>query len=276
MLTLVASPIGNLEDLSFRAVQSLRSCDYILCEDTRHSSILLRRYDITKPLKSYHKFNQSLRESAILADLKEEKEICLLCDAGTPGIADPGSQLVQLCIQEKIQVFSIPGACAFLTALVCSGMDTCRFQFMGFLPKKPSDCKKTLQECLSYQGTSIFYESPKRIANSLSLIATIAPKRHVCIARELTKKFEEFLRGTSQELSTYCKDNSLKGELVLLIQGAEKAANDFESLSPLEHVQMLESDYQISRKEAIKLAAELRGVPKNKIYNRLLSKKDSG
>ena len=189
MLTLVATPIGNLEDFSFRAIESLKNCDYILCEDTRHSSILLNKHNIHKPTKSYHQFNESKSEKQILNDLKNGKNICLISDAGTPAIADPGAELVLKCIENKIEITYIPGPCALIMALVCSGLNTSRFQFLGFLPKKNQALKSTLSEILIYPGTTIFYESPNRILNFLEILEKIDPERNVTIGRELTKKF---------------------------------------------------------------------------------------
>src|ERR1700733_30336 len=162
MLYVIATPIGNLSDITYRAVQTLQSCDYILCEDTRHSLALLRHYQIRKPLTSLHKFNESKKQQAIVEDLHRGQTIGLISDAGTPAISDPGSWLIQRCLEEKIRVIPIPGASALTTALSCSGLNTERFQFCGFLPKKASELKKCLQELLAYPGTTVCYESPHR------------------------------------------------------------------------------------------------------------------
>jgi 16S rRNA (cytidine1402-2'-O)-methyltransferase len=266
VLYLVATPIGNLADISFRAVEILKHCDYILCEDTRHSSTLLNHYEIKKPLQSYHKFNEKSLEERILKDLQEDKTICLISDAGTPGIADPGAQLVKKCRELTLQVVAIPGACAAISALTISGFDTERFQFLGFLPKKMEENKKALYEALAYDGTSIFYESPNRLIDTLLLINEISPKRKIGVARELTKRFEEYVSGTAHELITHWGTSQIKGEIVLLIDKGQLPPIDWTLLTPQQHVELMENTYGLSRKEAIKTVAQLRGVQKNSIY----------
>lgn len=273
MLYLVATPIGNLSDISQRALDTLSSSDYILCEDTRHTLPLLTHFNIKKPLHSFHKFNESFKEENIIDDLKSGKILALVSDAGTPGISDPGSQLVQRCIQENIRVISIPGPCAAITAITCSGLDTNRFQFFGFLPKKKSELKKTLQEILEYSGTTICYESPFRLLEVLQEIEKLDATRQLVVARELTKKFEELHRGTSKQQIEHWSTQTLKGEIVLLISGRTNSTDqNWEELTPEEHVHFLEKTYQLSRQEAIKMAAKMRGVPKRSIYNTLVNK----
>lgn len=267
MLFLVATPIGNLEDITFRAIETLKSCDYILCEDTRHSLILLNHYQIHKPLKSYHKFNETFRAESILEDLESGKKICLISDAGTPGISDPGAALVKLCIERNLPVTLIPGPCAAIQAIACSGFSTERFQFLGFLPKKENELRRELQSILSYPGTSICYESPHRLIKVLEVILTLQPNRELAVARELTKKYEEIIRGFPQALIEYWSDKTVKGEIVLVISpdsGREQI--NWSSMTPEEHVQWVQSTYALDRKEAIKLVAQLRGVPKREIY----------
>lgn len=273
MLFLVATPIGNLSDITFRAIETLKACDYILCEDTRHSLILLKHYNIQKPLKSYHKFNEASQTETILKDLKNGKSICLISDAGTPGIADPGAALVKQCIEHHLEVSAIPGPCAAIQALSCSGLTTDRFQFLGFLPRKEGELRSELQHILSYGGTTICYESPKRLLDVLSLINEIDPTRLLVIARELTKKFEEIRRGTAEELIQHWNETEVKGEIVLLFSAApQESQKNWESLSPAEHVEFIHKTYGVSRQEAIKVAAELRGVPKRQIYNEVQRK----
>lgn len=218
MLYLVATPIGNLADISFRALKTIESCDYLLCEDTRHSQKLLAHYELRKPLKSYHHFNEASRESQVIADLKEGKTIGLLSDAGTPGISDPGMRLVKRCWQEQLPVSTIPGACALIAALTSSGLSTERFQFIGFLPVKKGPRQRLLQECFLYPGTTIAYESPHRILSTLEILKTIAPTQRIAIARELTKKFEEVQQGTCLELFEKLHLRKPKGEFVLLLE----------------------------------------------------------
>lgn len=267
MLSLVATPIGNLADITLRALETLKACDYILCEDTRHSLILLQHYQIKKPLKSYHKFNEASQANAILQDLEAGRHICLISDAGTPGISDPGADLVKLCVEHCIPIESIPGPCAAIQALSGSGLPTDRFQFLGFLARKENELKQQLQSILTYPGTTICYESPHRLENVLAVIQTMQPDRWLVVARELTKKFEEFFRGTAAEQLKHWQQAPIKGEIVLLISPpSEEQHQDWSAWTPEEHVQWIQNTYALSRKEAIKLAAELRGVPKRDIY----------
>lgn len=273
MLYLVATPIGNLQDITLRALDILKSCDYILCEDTRHTRQLLSHYEIQKPLKSFHKFNESLKEETIIHDLKSGQQIALVSDAGTPGISDPGEKLVRRCVLEEIDVQSIPGPCAAIVALSSSGFSTSQFQFHGFLPRKAGELRHLLQEILRHPSTTICYESPQRVENVLELLQELAPERKIAVCRELTKKFEEINRGTAQELLAIWKDRQMKGEIVLLIEGKPDLPDaQWQELSPEEHVQLLEKTYHLTRHDAIKMAAEVRGVPKRDIYNRVNKK----
>lgn len=274
MLYLVATPIGNLSDITLRALETLKACDYILCEDTRHSLILLKHYEIHKPLKSFHKFSESAKETEILQDLAAGKMIALISDAGTPGISDPGTMLVQSCIQQNIPVVAIPGPCAAVTALSCSGLSTERFQFFGFLPRKTNELQRALKEILTYPGTTICYESPHRILETLEVLQQLAPERLLVVGRELTKKFEEIRRGTAHDLLTHWNTHSVKGEFVLMISGALPLENpDMEALTPIEHVKLLQDTYQVSQHEAIKLAAEMRHMRKRDVYNAVVKDK---
>jgi 16S rRNA (cytidine1402-2'-O)-methyltransferase len=268
MLYLVATPIGNLGDITLRALEVLRSCDYILCEDTRHSQILLHHYEIKKPLKSFHQFSEAALEEGIIQDLRNERKIALITDAGTPGISDPGSRLVKRCRKEGLRVTAIPGACAAIAALCCSGLDTNQFQFYGFLPRTKGKLKDVLIEILRYRGTSVCYESPKRLISLLTLINEIDPERGLVVLRELTKVFEEISSGTAAELLRSWKSRQVKGEIVLLISRSEDFKQlEWQKLTPEEHVKALEETYHISRNEAIKLAAKTRGIPKRSLYS---------
>ncbi|MBA2369204.1 MAG: 16S rRNA (cytidine(1402)-2'-O)-methyltransferase [Candidatus Protochlamydia sp.] len=267
MLFLVATPIGNLLDITFRAIETLKACDYILCEDTRHSIRLLHHYDIHKPLKSYHKFNESSLSTSILEDLHLGKNICLISDAGTPGISDPGTSLVQLCIENGLPVTAIPGPCAAIQALSCSGLPTEQFQFFGFLPRKEGKLKDALLSILAYSGTTICYEAPHRLIETLKLLENIQPERELVVARELTKKFEEIIRGKPHLLINRWLNEEPRGECVLIISPAPQKVSEWNDWSPEEHVKWVEDAYSLSRKEAIKLVAEMRQVPKKNIYN---------
>lgn len=258
MLYLVATPIGNLGDVTFRAVEVLKRCDYILCEDTRHSGVLMKHYGIEKPLKSFHQFNEKKREDEVVADLKMDKVIGVVSDAGTPGICDPGERLVRRCRKEGIKVTAVPGPCAWAVALSLSGMDKEKVQFVGFLDQRE------LGKWMSYEGTTICYETPHRIVETLKNIVKIDQERKVCVMRELTKTFEECLEGTAEEVLEHFKRVGAKGEMVILIEGCKIA---FGKLSEVEHVQTLQNVFGLSVAEAIKVAAELRGVPKREIYS---------
>jgi 16S rRNA (cytidine1402-2'-O)-methyltransferase len=269
MLYLVSTPLGNLSDISIRAIETLKNTDYILCEDTRHSRILLDHYEISTHLRSYHQFSEAAKEDSIIEDLKNGKSISLISDAGTPGISDPGERIVRRCREESIKVIPIPGPCAAITALSASGMDTSQFQFLGFLPRKSGELKRILIDILHYPGTTICYESPNRLDSVLSLLNELAPLRKISIARELTKKFEEFLYGSANEIWKKTKGSTFKGEITLLIQGdKDKELSGWNELSPEDHVKYLMNTFNIPEKDAIKLAAELRGVPKRDIYRK--------
>lgn len=273
VLYLIATPIGNLADITFRAIEILKSCDYILCEDTRHSAILLNHYAIHKPLKSYHKFNESFRTESVLEDLESGKIICLISDAGTPGISDPGADLVKQCIERNLPLTALPGPCAAIQALICSGLPTERFQFWGFLTRKENELKREMQIILDYQGTTICYESPHRLLDTLKIIEIMQPQRLLTVGRELTKKFEETVRGTATALIAHWQNNLLKGEITLLISPSPSESHqDWSTWTPEEHVEWAQQTYTLNRKEAIKLVAELRGVPKRQVYQELIKK----
>lgn len=268
MLYVVATPIGNLSDITFRAVETLKNCDYILCEDTRHSGILLQHYEIKKPLKSFHKFSEVAKQKDIIQDLKQGLAICLISDAGTPGISDPGEKLIQECLRNEIKVIAIPGACAAIAALCCSGLETTHFQFYGFLPRKAGELKRSLQEILIYSGTTICYESPNRLMSVLKQLQELAPERQLVVARELTKKFEEVKRGTASIHIKHWENAILKGEIVLMISSSpETASTTWETLTPQEHVEYIQKMYGISRQEAVLNVAKIRGVSKRDVYN---------
>ncbi len=219
LLYLIATPIGNLADITLRALDTLRLCDYILCEDTRHSQRLLAHHQIQKPLKSYHQFNEKRRSDEVIADLKSGLNIALITDAGTPSISDPGEILVKRCLENGLPITSIPGACAAVVALTISGLATDQFQMLGFLPKKKSVLKRIIGECLAYRGTSICYESPYRVVHTLRIIEALDPARSIVLVRELTKIHEQRLQGTAPELIAHFGKNVPRGEFVMLING---------------------------------------------------------
>jgi 16S rRNA (cytidine1402-2'-O)-methyltransferase len=220
LLTLVPTPVGNLEDITLRALRILREADVIAAEDTRHASILLRHHGISRPLLSLHEHNEAQRAGELAQRLTAGENIALLTDAGTPGISDPGFRVVRECIERGLEFTVLPGPTAILPALVGSGLPLHEFYFGGFLPVKSGRRRNLLEAALARAETSIFFESPHRIAKSLAVLAELAPARPVCVARELSKKFEEYWRGPAVELSARAEKNSPRGEICLLIAGA--------------------------------------------------------
>ncbi len=218
-LYVISTPIGNLEDMTFRAVRILSEVDLIAAEDTRHTKILLDKYNITKPMSSYHKFNIKSKTGYFVELIKSGKSIALVTDAGTPAISDPGFELVREVIAAGLPVIPIPGPSAVATALSISGLNTDKFLFLGFLPKKPGKQRKIFKNLLEFDGTIIIYESPFRIVKTLKEIAAIFGERKVVVARELTKKFEEIVRGSVSEVTNHLSQKSVKGEITLLVEG---------------------------------------------------------
>lgn len=218
-LYLVATPIGNLEDITLRAIRTLRECDVIAAEDTRHTGQLLKHLGISKPLLSYFAFNEAKRSEEILERLERGEKVALVTDAGSPGISDPGERVVRAAIAKGRRVESVPGASALVAAITASGLPTEEFHFIGFLPHKSGQRRKKLECLREFDGTLALYESPYRIGKLLGELQQVFPERQVVLARELTKKFEEYLRGTAGELVKQIGQRSLKGEFVVLIQG---------------------------------------------------------
>ena len=221
MLTLVPTPVGNLEDITLRALRILREADCIAAEDTRHAAILLKHHAISRPLVSLHEHNEAQRADEIAKRLAAGENIALLTDAGTPGISDPGFRVVRECIARGLEFTVLPGPSSILPALVGSGLPLHEFYFGGFLPVKSGRRKNVLEAALARRETSIFFESPHRIARSLAVLAELAPGREVCVARELSKKFEEYWRGSAAELSARAEKQPPRGEICLLIAGSE-------------------------------------------------------
>ena len=229
-LYLIPTPVGNLEDITLRALRILKEVDLILAEDTRTSAKLLKHYEITTPLLSHHKFNEHQQVKRIAERIQKGENIALISDAGTPGISDPGFLLTRTCIKYGIDTECLPGATAFVPAIVNSGFPCDRFCFEGFLPQKKGRQKKmnSLQE---ESRTMIFYESPFRISKTLEQMSNVfGPNRYACVAREISKIFEEFKRGTLQELANYYAKESAKGEIVLIVAGKDYNAEDGESI----------------------------------------------
>jgi 16S rRNA (cytidine1402-2'-O)-methyltransferase len=220
MLYVVATPIGNLGDITLRAVEALKSADVIAAEDTRHSGLLLKHLEIKKPFVSYHQHNEASRTTELVERLGRGENVALITDAGTPGLSDPGLRLIRECIKRELPFTIIPGASSILTALLGSGFSTEKFSFRGFLPVKSGQRERELRAVAERDETAIFFESPYRLTKTLAACIDIMPERQLCVARELTKKFEEFRRGTPSELLAHYQAHPPKGEIVLVISGS--------------------------------------------------------
>ena len=219
-LYLVATPIGNLEDITLRALRTLKECDVVAAEDTRRTGLLLKHFEISKPLLSYFQFNEAKRSEEILERMRHGEKVALVTDAGSPGISDPGERVVKAAIAKGFRVEAIPGPSALVAALTASGLPTDEFHFIGFLPHKSGQRRKMLEGLKILRSTLVIYESPYRVEKLLAELQELYPNRQVVLARELTKKFEEYLRGTSAELLQLFKQRAVRGEFVVLIQGA--------------------------------------------------------
>jgi 16S rRNA (cytidine1402-2'-O)-methyltransferase len=258
----VSTPIGNMGDFSFRAVEVLRSVQLVLAEDTRHSRTLLDRYDIHTPMASHHEHNEAKTTPRLVERLVEGEDMALITDAGTPLLSDPGQRLVRAAIEAGVPIIPVPGASALLSALVASGLSADRFTFYGFLPRKGRERTQALDEIASSPYTAVLYEAPNRVAESLRELADRAGERPGVVARELTKQFEELRRGTLGSLSAYYKESPPRGEVVILIAGAPPAAPDESALHD-------EARTLRARGLTVKdVVAELtgRGVPRNLAY----------
>jgi 16S rRNA (cytidine1402-2'-O)-methyltransferase len=217
MLYVVATPIGNLADITLRAIEALKSADLIAAEDTRRSGILLKHFEIKKPFISYHEHNEATRTLQLVERLARGENIALITDAGTPGLSDPGLRLIRECIKRELPFTIIPGASSMLTALIGSGFSTEKFFFGGFLPVKSGQRERELQAAAEREETTILFESPYRLTKTLAACVDFMPQRQLCVARELTKKFEEFRRGVASELLAHYEAHPPKGEIVLVI-----------------------------------------------------------
>jgi 16S rRNA (cytidine1402-2'-O)-methyltransferase len=272
-LYIVATPIGNLEDITLRAVRVLKEVDVIACEDTRQTQKLLNHYGVTTRTVSYHEHNEMTRAAELVKDLQEGASVALVTDAGMPGISDPGFRLISLAIRHRVPVVPIPGASAFLAALVASGLHTDSFRFSGFLPAKRGQRRAALEAIKTSPRTLVFYEAPHRIIETLTdLVEVLGRSRHVVIAREVTKLHEEFLRGRVGEvLETLKSRDGVKGEITLLIgkAGEEEArvgADAFVRSSVRQRVQQIMAEEKLDEKAALKKVAKERGVSKSEVY----------
>ena len=220
MLYVIATPIGNLADITLRALEVLKNVDVVAAEDTRHSGLLLKHFGIKKPFLSYHEHNEAARTAELVQRLARGQKVALITDAGTPGLSDPGLRLIRACIERELPFTIIPGPSAILTALLGSGFSTEKFSFRGFLPVKSGQRERELCAAAQRECTSIFFESPHRLVKTLEACVQILPDRQLCVARELTKRFEEFRRGTAADLFAHYTAHPAKGEIVLLISGS--------------------------------------------------------
>jgi 16S rRNA (cytidine1402-2'-O)-methyltransferase len=269
-LYLVATPIGNLEDITLRALRVLKEVDLIACEDTRQTQKLLTHYGIQTRTVSYHEHNEMTKAAELVVDLESGAKIALVTDAGMPGISDPGFRLIALAIRHHVPVVPIPGASAFLAALVASGLPTDSFRFSGFLPAKSGQRRKLLESVRESPRTQVFYEAPHRLLETLAdVVEVLGPERHVVVAREVTKIYEEFLRGRATEVLEQLKARGdVKGEITLLIAKAEscelRAASSEASVA--ERVREIMSSERIDEKSALKKVAKERGIGKSEAY----------
>ena len=263
-LYIVATPIGNLEDITLRALNILKNVDLIAAEDTRHTLKLLNHFEISKPLISYHRHNEEIKKELLIEKLKEGQNIALVSDAGTPGICDPGEVIIKECINENINIIPIPGACAMINALICSGIDTKEFIFLGFLPLNKKLRKEKLEEIKNATKTTIIYEAPHKLKNTLNDLKLILEKRKIVLARELTKIHEEFIRGNIEDILKIV--DNIKGEIIIIIEPAEKIEkNNFIDMTLEEHYEFYKKR-GLEKKEIIKKMAKDRNVTKNEIY----------
>lgn len=271
MLYLVGTPIGNLDDMTFRAIETLKNVDLIAAEDTRNTLNLLKHFNINAKLTSYHEHNRASKGQELLKLLLDGKNIAIVTDAGMPAISDPGEDIVKLCIENNIEISVVPGPTAFVSALVMSGLPSKGMVFEGFLPSKDSERKRRLDELKVLNNTIIFYEAPHRLLKTLEQIREFFGNRNISISREITKKFEETLRGKTEELILHFNKVNPKGEFVLVVEGAEEKEEVY-IIPIIEHVnQKIEEGFD--KKSAIAEVAKLRKLPKKVVYNEYESQK---
>lgn len=272
-LYVVATPIGNLKDITLRALEVLKTVDLIAAEDTRHTLKLLNHFEIKKPLTSYYEHNKQYKGAKIVAELLSGKNIALVSDAGTPVISDPGELLIKECVQNSIPIITVPGACAAVSALTLSALNTKRFVFYGFLSAKSRERTAELEQLKYEEKTLVFYEAPHKLRQTLKDMRQIFGDRRISVCRELTKKYEQVLRFSLEEAICYFEENEPKGEFVLVLSGSEKKEGAFNSplleMSVRDHVNFyIQSG--MDKKDAIKKCALDRGAPKRDIYREMI------
>lgn len=274
-LYLCATPIGNLEDITFRVLRTLKEVDLIAAEDTRNSIKLLNHFEIKTPMTSYHEYNKIEKAYQLVDKMREGKNIALITDAGTPGISDPGEDLVRICYEEGIEVTSLPGAAACVTALTMSGLPTRRFAFEAFLPRDKKERVLVLEQLKNETRTIILYEAPHHLVKTLEELKDVLGNRKIAVCRELTKRYEEKLLSTISDMLDFYKENEPRGEYVLVLEGksfeelAEEEKKSWEAMTLEEHMAVYEGQ-GIERKEAMKLVAKDRGISKRDVYQALL------
>jgi 16S rRNA (cytidine1402-2'-O)-methyltransferase len=270
VLYVVATPIGNLEDITYRAVRILREAGLIACEDTRHTRKLLDHYGIAGKLVSYHEHNEAERAEELVGKLREGVTIAQVSDAGMPGISDPGYRLIGLAIDQGICVVPVPGPSAVIAAVAASGLPTDAFEFRGFLPAKSGQRRTELERVRTVEHTVVFYEAPHRIHESLrDIVVVLSAARPVVIARELTKVHEEFLRGTAGEIAESIRDREVKGEITILIGKGTPGIEPAEAVDLGTRLQQIMRDQKVDEKAALKILAKERGVSKSEVYREL-------
>ena len=271
-LYLVATPIGNLEDITLRAIKVLKEVDLIAAEDTRQTLKLLNHLEISKKLISYHRHNEDVKKELLIEKLLEGQNIAVVTDAGTPAISDPGEEIVKEAIKNNIKIVPIPGACALINALIASGLDTTEFSFYAFLPLNKKLRKNKFEEIKKDGKTAIIYEAPHKLINTLNDILNNLGDRKIVLARELTKIHEEFIRGNITEIINIFKEKEPKGEFIILIEGIKIIEeNNLNNLSLEEHYKYYENQ-GLEKKEIIKKIAKDRNVNKNEIYQQFINK----
>ncbi len=262
-LYICPTPIGNIKDITIRVLETLESADYIAAEDTRWSKKLLNHYNINTKLLYYDDHHENNSIDKVLVLLEEQKDIAFICDAGTPLVSDPGTKLIKECIKRNIEVYSLPGPSAFLTALVASGLDTNSFTFYGFLPRKENQRHSFLSDIALEKNTLVFYEAPHRLLKVLDSIYKVFGRRRIVVARELTKYYEEIIRCYTDEIMDQFNDENLKGEFVVLVEGYNGKNLDNITIEE-ELIEYMKSG--ISRKDAIKIISKERGIAKREVY----------
>ncbi len=277
ILYLVATPIGNLEDITFRAIRILKEVDVIACEDTRHAQHLLNHYSISTPTVSYHEHNELTRAPELVLHLEEGSHIALVSDAGMPLISDPGFRLVQLAIRHNIPVVPIPGASALVAALSAAGLPVDKFRFLGFLPSKKSQRRKAIEELKGAHKTLVFYEAPHRLVDMLEDTKEVLGDPPVVVAREVTKVHEEFCRGTASEVIARFKKKPVKGEITVLVAPQLATQVAAQGNGPIQdEVKRLMSAEGMDERAALKSVARSRGIPRSDAYRQLQAEKSAG